>query len=154
MKIMSQESQEFGSYESFGLRYATDGRGNMTIECLASHPLLEFSTQKSAEEARRPYEKSFWCYRCKTWHNAQMDLIDDNAPPEELEMATEEMTGHPFPGKPDERIEAIKKRIAYLENQKSAAEERMDRSFESLAKDLAEARKQLSEWQAQHKGRN
>jgi hypothetical protein len=85
------------------------------------------------------------------------DPLDDAPPPEELEMAVEEMTGKPFPGKPEERIEALQKRIDYLRSQLDELSRAGAREFAAASKitqDLAEARRQLSEFQAQHEGRN
>src|SRR5579859_1278147 len=81
-------------------------------------------------------------------------------PPEELEMAVEEITGKPFPGNSEERTQALKNRICYLETQLRNLEDEKNRlrSFREtrakLSGELAEAKKQLAEWQTQHEGRN
>ena len=83
-------------------------------------------------------------------------LEDDTPPEEELEMAAEELTGQPTLGTPADRIEALEKRIVYLQNQLKALDEVGEREVTGgfkVAKDLAEARVQLSHWQAQL-GRN
>jgi hypothetical protein len=79
-------------------------------------------------------------------------------PPEEVEIRSEKILGHPLAGKPAERIEAMEKRIAYLEDQRRCSEHTDEplRSalFRTIEADLAEARQQLKEWQAQQQGRN
>lgn len=81
-------------------------------------------------------------------------------------MAVEEVTGRPFPGKPEERVGALKARISYLESHITSMRERgpaggpinfkeSDREvFERYQRELAEAKLQLSQWKAQHEGRN
>jgi len=78
----------------------------------------------------------------------------DEPPPEELEMAVEEMTGKPFPGKPEERVEALKRRIDYLSCRILSLDPADQDLLKRYSQELAEAKKQLTEWQAQHKGRN
>ena len=88
--------------------------------------------------------------------------LDDTPPPEELEMAVEEMMGRPFPGKPEERIDAIKKRIAYLHGllleitgRNPHAMSKIDSEmYSKTLEELANAKLQLQDWQAQHEGRN
>ena len=84
--------------------------------------------------------------------------LDDTPPPEELEMATEESLGHPLAGNPAERIEAIKKRIAHLEDQRRRNNNTEEPLKTALLRrtdsDLAEARQQLAEWEKQHEERN
>src|SRR5579859_456204 len=77
---------------------------------------------------------------------------ENPSPPEELEMAVEEVTGKPFPGNSEERTQALKNRICYLETQLRNLGDEETRS--KFSAELAEAKKQLAEWQAQHKGRN
>lgn len=89
---------------------------------------------------------------------------DSDPPEEELEMATEEITGKPFSGKPDERVVALEKRVNYLEGLLSGYSVRSDPqeswsvfdrdAHRTIQKDLAEARKQLVAWKTQHEGRN
>jgi len=85
--------------------------------------------------------------------------IDDYAShPEEAEMRLEGLLGHPLAGNAAQRIEAMKKRIAYLEDQRRCSEHTDEplktALFRRIDADLAEARQQLKEWQAQHQGRN
>ena len=88
--------------------------------------------------------------------------LDDNdqsvSPPEEIEIGIEEALGHPMSGNPAERIEALQKRIAYLEGQRRCGEHADEPLRTALLHrtdaDLAEARQQLKEWQTQHEGRN
>jgi hypothetical protein len=83
--------------------------------------------------------------------------LDDTPPPEELEMAVEESLGRPLAGNPADRMEALQKRIAYLQKQRKQLLSGTDLSDDALdgnAKDLAEAQRQLKEWKAQHEGRN
>ena len=85
------------------------------------------------------------------------DHLDDTPPEEELEMAVEELTGRPIPGTPAERIEALTKRVVYLQNQLRELDAAGAREFtgaNKVAKDLAGAQRQLKEWKAQHEGRN
>jgi hypothetical protein len=81
-----------------------------------------------------------------------------DSPPEEIEIGAEELLGHPISGNPAERIEALQKRIAYLEDQRRRGEHTDEPLKSALLQrtdsDLAEARQQLKEWQAQHEGRN
>jgi hypothetical protein len=83
---------------------------------------------------------------------------DDDIPPEELDMAVEEALGHPPPGTPAERIEALKRRIAYLQEQLAAFQEQTDPDAElaagKVAHDLINARRQLAEWEHQQGARN
>ena len=77
---------------------------------------------------------------------------EDGPPSEELEMAAEEVTGKPFAGHPAERIAALTKRIAYLQKQLRAlggTEAQTSGAAGKVAQDLAEARRQLAQWQAQ-----
>jgi hypothetical protein len=79
-------------------------------------------------------------------------LEDDTPSEEELETAAEELTGQPTPGTPADRIEALEKWIVYLQNQLMALDEAGKREVSGgskVAKDLTEARVQLSHWQAQ-----
>ncbi len=81
-----------------------------------------------------------------------------DSPPEEVEVGAEELLGHLISGNPTERIEALQKRIAYLEDQRRRCEH-TDEPLKNVLllrtdADLAEARQQLKEWQAQHEGRN
>lgn len=87
-------------------------------------------------------------------------MPDESEPsPEDLEMAVEELTGKPTAGNPAERIEALKKRIIFLEAERRTALDRpddVDRA-EWLAanqQDLDNARRQLADFKAQHDGRN
>jgi hypothetical protein len=90
------------------------------------------------------------------------DPLDSNdqftSPREEIEIRIEGALGHPISGNPAERIEAIEKRIAYLEDQRRCAEHTDEPLRTPLLRrtdaDLAEARQQLKEWMAQNKGRN
>jgi len=79
-------------------------------------------------------------------------------PPEELEMACEEMTGQPFAGPPEERVRALEKRIAYLQDQLTKSEATDEPLRSGLIRltnaDLLEARRQLADWKCQHDGRN
>ena len=100
-----------------------------------------------------------------------MPIEDDipEPPEEELEMAVEEATGKDTPGSPAERIEALKKRIAYLEQQLAALIHHADvnpvnqgaildqadiGAISHVQKDLTNARSQLIYWRALHEGRN
>ena len=81
--------------------------------------------------------------------------------PEDYEMGMEAYLGHPFPGKPEERIAALTRRVTYLQGQKIKcldllAEGKPDAEelLDGANKDLAEAQKQLTEWKLQHGGRN
>jgi hypothetical protein len=58
-------------------------------------------------------------------------------------MGVEEPLGHPFPGDPAERIETLKKRIAYLQTTGQEAEGEI---LASINHDLAEAHQQFVEW--------
>ena len=84
--------------------------------------------------------------------------LDDTPPAEELEMATEELLGRPLAGNPSERIQAIQKRIVYLQDQRRRTENTEEPGRSKLLgridADLAEARQQLAEWQKQHQERN
>lgn len=73
-------------------------------------------------------------------------------PEEDLEIGYEEVTGKPFPGNPAERVVALTKRVAYLEDQLRglAGED----GSEKVAQDLADARKQLIYWRTLDQGRN
>ena len=90
------------------------------------------------------------------------DPLDGNdqstSPLEEIEIRIEGTLGHPMSGNPAERIEAIEKRIAYLEDQRRCSEHADDPLRSALIRrtdaDLAEARQQLKEWQTRHQGRN
>jgi hypothetical protein len=86
-------------------------------------------------------------------------------PEEEFEMVKEELEGHPIKGHPDDRIVAIKQRIKYLRgcvsdllSQCDDSGGQMDRvtndMLQSYKRDLAEASKQLTEWQLQQQSRN
>jgi hypothetical protein len=77
---------------------------------------------------------------------------EDTPPPEEIEMGVEDALGHAFPGTPAQRVEAIKKRISYLEQQKRVAADAGSEAAYNT--DLAEARQQLVEWQKQKEGQN
>jgi hypothetical protein len=86
-------------------------------------------------------------------------MDDDSEPPaEELEMAIEELQGgKPLAGAgPAERIEALTKRIAYLEQERidllkiNADEPTLSRN----AREHAAAVQQLKDWQTLHQGRN
>jgi hypothetical protein len=83
---------------------------------------------------------------------------EDMPPPEELEMAVEEFFGRPMSGNPAERVEAIQKRILYREEQRRCSAQGDEPLRKALLQriddDLAEARKQLKEWQSQHEDRN
>ena len=82
-------------------------------------------------------------------------MIEDDIPDppeEELEMAAEDLTGHDTPGSPEERIGALKKRIAYLKDQLLGLDDASGAS--KVAQDLAAARQQLARYQALHRGRN
>ena len=86
------------------------------------------------------------------------DPLDDDTPPEEeLEMAIEDFTEQDTPGSPEQRIEALNKRIAYLRNQWDELTAAGAREFEGaskVAQDLAAARQQLARYQALNEGRN
>jgi hypothetical protein len=87
--------------------------------------------------------------------NMPLDPLEDDIPDppeEELEMAAEEILGHATPGNPAERIEALKKRIAYLQNQLRELDDAGGAS--KVAQDLTEARRQLAEFQRLDQGRN
>ena len=77
---------------------------------------------------------------------------DDTPPPEELEMFVEEALGHDTPGTLEDRIEALKKRVAYLEGHLREAVN--DEIIASFKKDLDAARQQLARLQAVHESRN
>ena len=95
---------------------------------------------------------------------ARMQEPDPNDVRSEAEMGAEEFLGRPVAGNPDERITALQKRIEYLEGCKRLLTANVERgkvspsdaqaSAQSFDRDLAEARRQLAEWQHQHKGRN
>jgi hypothetical protein len=80
------------------------------------------------------------------------------SPPEEVEILMEGVLGRPLSGNPAERIVALQKRIAYLDNQRRCSEHADEPLKTALLRrtdaDLAEARQQLKEWQAQHQARN
>jgi hypothetical protein len=84
---------------------------------------------------------------------------DDFAEPplEELEMAVEEFLGRPLSDNPEERVVALQRRITYLEDERTLLDP-TDEAHADLWKrntdELAEARRQLAEWQTQHGGRN
>ena len=86
------------------------------------------------------------------------DPLDDDTPPEEeLEMAVEDLTGKDTPGSPEQRIEALKKRIEYLKEQMQCLDDAGCREGEmasSVARDLAAAWQQLARYQALNQGRN
>jgi len=85
------------------------------------------------------------------------DDLDDTPPEEELEMVVEELTGRSIPGTPAERIEALTKRVVYLQNQLKELDAAGVREFTGVgkvAKDLADAQRQLKGLKAQHEGRN
>jgi hypothetical protein len=69
------------------------------------------------------------------------------SPTEEIEIAVEEFTGRPMPGNPAERIDALQKRIAYLEEQRrrslNADEPLRTALLRRTDADLAEAHRQL-----------
>ena len=70
-------------------------------------------------------------------------------------MAAEELTGRPTPGLPADRIDALTKRIAYLERQKASfLQQESQDGLDAITRDLAEARRQLLEWQHQNENRN
>jgi hypothetical protein len=77
---------------------------------------------------------------------------EETPPPEEIEMGVEDALGHAFPGTPAQRVEAIKKRIKYLEQQMRGAADAD--SVAAYKTDLAEARQQLVEWQKLKGGQN
>ena len=77
---------------------------------------------------------------------------DDTPPPEELEMFVEEALGQDTPGTLEDRIEALKKRVAYLEGHLREAVN--DEIIASFKKDLDAARQQLARLQAVHESRN
>jgi hypothetical protein len=89
---------------------------------------------------------------------------EDDAPPsEELEMAVEELTGKDTPGDALDRIGALRLRIAYLQTQLDSMPEpagncaEQDAAFTAIWKvgqDLADAKAQLAQLQANHEGRN
>jgi len=82
-------------------------------------------------------------------------IEDDDIPEppiEELEMAAEELLGEDTPGTPEDRIEALKKRVAYLEGHLREAED--DQVIASFKKDLTAAQQQLARLQAVHESRN
>ena len=83
-------------------------------------------------------------------------------PEEELEMAIEDLTGKDTPGAPEQRIEALKKRIDYLFNQlhelalrePTEGGQSLNDAASKVAFDLREARQQLARYQALNQGRN
>jgi hypothetical protein len=82
---------------------------------------------------------------------------DDTPPPEELEMAVEEQVGHAMPGIPAERIDALTKRIEYINQQiviAAGMTNRQDDELKRLNNELAAAKQQLEHWKIQHEGRN
>jgi hypothetical protein len=89
---------------------------------------------------------------------------EDQIPPEELEMAVEEATGKPVAGDPEDRLKAIEKRVAYLQQQcqdvlNSQADGKLSEAtsqalLDETRRDLNEAKRQLTAWRAQHQGRN
>jgi hypothetical protein len=94
-------------------------------------------------------------------------MSDSDIPPmpeEEMEMELEQTHGHPLAGNPAERIVALTKRIAYLEDQLKRAmgidatpgeDDLVKNAVITRTKaDLTEAKRQLTEWQTQHEGRN
>lgn len=95
---------------------------------------------------------------------ARMQEPDPNDVRAEAEMGAEEFLSRPLAGNPDDRITALQKRIEYLEGCKrllTATTERgkinrtdAEAALQTYDKDLTEARRQLAEWQHQHKGRN
>lgn len=78
---------------------------------------------------------------------------------QELEMAVEEVTGKPFPGEPEDRLEALKKRVRHLESEvnlltRGDLTPYDEDELKRLRDELDEAKKQQAEWQAQHESRN
>lgn len=85
-------------------------------------------------------------------------LAENTSPPEELEIAVEKALGRPFSGNLAERIQALEKRIAYLNDQRRRSEHTGEPLRTALLRctdaDLTEAKQQLKEWQTQQEGRN
>ena len=72
-------------------------------------------------------------------------------------MAVEESLGHPIPGSPQERMEALTRRIKYLDDQMEAAKMLREQDYaeqQRLQRELAAAKEQLQHWKTQHEGRN
>jgi hypothetical protein len=83
--------------------------------------------------------------------------------PNEYEMAMEDFLGHPLPGNPQERLHALRRRLEYLKGAKLKCLALMEdgNDYDQATKlltevnaDIAEAKKQIGEWQAQYQGRN
>ena len=97
-----------------------------------------------------------------------MSEPSDDLPPEhvnaEIEMGVEEFLGRPLSGKPEDRIDALHKRIAYLQaaiesfNLRSEPESEWGQpaidARNSYRADLTKAQRLLKEWQTQRDGRN
>ncbi|HEY1719295.1 MAG TPA: hypothetical protein VGH42_13520 [Verrucomicrobiae bacterium] len=80
----------------------------------------------------------------------------------EAGIAADESLGRPAKRKPEEGIAEMKKRITHLKKQEKriresnriADEVARDKSSIEIAREISDARKRLSEYEAQHKGRN